>query len=235
MVVKNKLFQDWAEPSVHHEETKRWFEKIICCESEEDDVQFDNLCQKINWRLVHLLPEAWECGKLVFGRVVTMLREKDVGALLPVGKSLNERMGFVSLTLVLIEGIEGMQKTGVIALAENLRQWKVGDRPLGRKDVNKLHGWAIHCVRQVKQNQSFKMRKDGGDRTQLENTVWFLVSVVFHKSQALLKEEHCWNNHDLLLRSCDKGWIDFGEPKLLWLWRCFCAGLGVKGCVRAET
>ena len=29
VMLKNKTFRDWAEASVHREETKKWFERII--------------------------------------------------------------------------------------------------------------------------------------------------------------------------------------------------------------
>ena len=213
VLVKNKSFRDWAEASMHCEETKRWFEKIICCESEEDDAFFDGLCQRINWKLVTMLLEAWEEEKSFFGKLIAMLQDKDVHGLLPVGTSLNERMGFVSLILVLVEEIERRQRSGVVALAENIRRKKMGDKLLNKKDVNKLFGWAIHSVRQKKQKESFKVKENGGDRTQLEKEIQFLKSMIFRKSQALLNEEHCQNHYDSFLRSYDKGGLTLVNPK----------------------
>ena len=55
VMVKNKAFCDWAEASVHCEETKKWFERIIVGETEADEMWFDSLCQRINERLAKML------------------------------------------------------------------------------------------------------------------------------------------------------------------------------------
>ena len=56
-----------------------------------------------------------------------------------------------------------------------------------RMSINYL----VDSVRKVKQNQSFKVRVSGGDRTKLEKEIQFLKSMVFCKNQALLHKQHC--------------------------------------------
>ena len=84
--------------------------------------------------------------------------------LLRTDASLGERAGVVSLILVLVEEMERKQRAGVFALAQNLSKKNQGfGKEIDTKDVNKLFGWAIHSVRQLKQNESFRLRQDGGD------------------------------------------------------------------------
>ena len=111
-----------------------------------------------------------------------MLQTPDMDGLLRADASLGERAGVVSLVLVLFEEMERRQRSGVFALAQNLSKKNQGrGKELDTKDVNKLFGWAIHSVRQLKQNESFQVRQAGGDRTQLEREIQFLKSMVWRK------------------------------------------------------
>ena len=54
-----------------------------------------------------------------------------------------------------------------------------------------IFGWEIFSVRQLKQNESFKLRQDGGNRAQTEEETQFLKSMVRCKSEALVDKSHC--------------------------------------------
>ena len=196
VMVRNKAFQDWAEASVHNEDTRKWFERIIVCETKEDEVWFDGLCQRINQKLITMLLGAWEQDKPFFGKIINMLQTPDMDGILEEGTSLGERMGIVSLVLVLTEEMERRQRTGLCELLRRLRKKNMVGFALGekilkgdededdrhRKDVNKLFGWAIFSVRKLKQNQSFQLKRDGGDDTLVEKEIQFLKSMTFRKN-----------------------------------------------------
>lgn len=98
-----------------------WFEQIILGEMES---HFDDLCQRINERLLTFLLKTWKDIQegndrtLLFLKVFEMLQTFTMGGLLSETTSQAERMGVVSLVFVLYyDEIERRQRNGLVVYA----------------------------------------------------------------------------------------------------------------------
>ena len=68
---------------------------------------------------------------------------------------------------------------------------KRGEGSLHMRDVNKLVGWAIFCLRHGKICMLSELVEDGTEKQiLLQKQINFLENMTFRKEQAILNEEH---------------------------------------------
>ena len=94
------MFQDFSKIAICRKDSKAWLEKLILG---NNDVNFDNICQNINMRLITLLLFSIKSKSSYHFNVLTMLQSGTMDGILPDNIVIDVRMVIVSILLVLSE------------------------------------------------------------------------------------------------------------------------------------